>query len=289
LARRLLITSASNDRLKAVRRLRSRGHGRAAGLFLAEGYRQLRCALEAGAAMREVYTAPDLHLGTSDTALVSLAERRGAHVVGLSAGAFVSIAGRARPDGVLAVVERWPTELGVLRLGREPLLMVADSIERPGNLGAIVRTACGAGASGLVACDARTELFHPDTVAGSVGALFHLTVAETTGERAVQWLDAHGVRIVVASPFAATPYRQADYGGPVAIVVGSERHGVGARWLEAAGEVVSIPMAGAVDSLNVAVAAGIVVFEAAHQRAESRAGVAAPKVDERLRVPAELR
>jgi RNA methyltransferase, TrmH family len=289
LARRPLITSASNDRLKSLRRLRSRGHGRAAGLFVADGFRQLRCALEAGATVREVYAAPELYLGASDAALVTLAERRGAHVVELGADAFTSVAGRARPDGLLAVVERWPTGLGAQRFGREPLLVVADSVERPGNLGTIVRTACGAGATGLVACDLRMDLFHPDTVAGSVGALFHLPVADTTSAEAIAWLRRLGARIVVASPDAGAPYWRADYRGAVAIVLGSERHGVGEPWLEVADAGVAIPMTGAVDSLNVAVAAGIVVFEAARQRRESGARVSAAQVDERRRVPAELR
>jgi RNA methyltransferase, TrmH family len=263
MTRRLLITSTSNDRLKAVRRLRRR---RERGVFLVEGHRQLREALAAGAGVREVFAAPELFLGDHDAALVTLAERRGARVVVLGAEAFRSISSRVRADGIVAVVERWPTQLRCLRLPAEPLLAVAQGVERPGNLGTIVRTAAAAGADALIVCDAPTDMFHPDAVRGSVGTLFHLPVAQAATDRALPWLAEHGVRLVVATPDGARTHWEVDYGGPTAVVVGSERHGVDAAWREAADESVVIPMAGIADSINVAVAAGVVLFEAARRR-----------------------
>jgi TrmH family RNA methyltransferase len=263
-ARRLSITSTTNARLKVLRRLRRRGSPDA---FLVEGYRQLRHALDAGARVRELYTAPELHLGPGEEALAARAERRGALVVELSGTAFLSVAGRARPDGVLGVVGRWPVDLDALRAPSEPLLVVADGIERPGNLGTIVRTACAAGADGVIACGGRAGLFHPETVHASVGALFRVAVAESTSEEVLRRLRRIGARLVVAAPDAGRPYCEGCYAGATAVVVGSERNGAGPRWLEAADEVVSIPMADGVDSLNVAVAAGVVLFEAARQRA----------------------
>jgi RNA methyltransferase, TrmH family len=263
-ARRGTITSSANDRLKAVRRLARR---RDPAVFLAEGHRQLRRALEAGASLRCVYAAPELHLGDGDAALVALAEVRGADVVELGASAFRSISTGPRPDGLLAVVERWPTTLGSFPVGPRPLLLVADGVERPGNLGTIVRTACSSGATGLLSCDTRVDVFHPDTVRGAVGTLFHLPIAECATEDALPWLREHGAGIVVATPCADRPFWEADLSGPVALVVGSERHGVSDDWLDAADERVAIPMPGPSDSLNVAVAAGIVLFEAVRQRA----------------------
>lgn len=235
--------------------------------FLVEGYRSLRCAVEAGAPVREVYVAPELFLGDGEAAPVRRAAARGARVVELGADAFRSIAGRPRPDGLAAVVERRPTGLGALRLGAAPFVAVADGVERPGNLGTIVRTASGAGVDAVLVSDGATDVFHPDVVQGSVGTLFQIALAEAPAERAIAWLRRCGLRIVVASPDGKTPYWAADWAGGVAVVVGSERHGVAAAWLEAADEVVSIPMGGAADSLNVAVAAGIVLFEAARRRA----------------------
>ena len=262
MTRRTTITSSANDRLKAVRLLARR---RDRTVFLAEGHRQLRSALEAGADVRTVYAAPQLFLGAVDLELVALAARRGADVVEVGAAAFRSISTGPRPDGLLAVVARWPTGLGALPTSGSPLL-VAQGVERPGNLGTIVRTACSSGATGLLACDAAPDVFHAETVRGAVGTLFRLPVAECATHEALPWLRGHGFAIVVATPSGDRPFWEAGLSGPVALVVGSERHGVSRAWLDAADEMIAIPMPGPSDSLNVAVAAGIVLFEAVRQR-----------------------
>jgi TrmH family RNA methyltransferase len=264
MARRILITSSSNPRLKAIRRLKR--DARRNGVFLVEGYRQVACALEAGAKVRELYVAAELYLGDCEEELASFAERRGAVVHELSAAAFESISGQVRADGISAVVERWPTTLDRLRLGPIPLLVVAEGVERPGNLGTIIRTTCGAGADALVVCDGRTDPFHPETVRGSVGTLFKLPLAESDPTTTISWLRERRIRVVVATPDAPKPYWDVDLGGPTALVVGNERHGVSQAWLSGADATVQIPMPGPADSLNVAVAAGVVIFEAAHQR-----------------------
>jgi RNA methyltransferase, TrmH family len=263
--RRALITSTANDRLKAVRRLARR---RADDLFLIEGHRQLRAALDGSrAAVREVYAAPELFLGPRDGELVARAESQGARVVELGRAAFASISRQVRPDGLAAVAERWPTSLSTLQPGPSPLLLVTDAIERPGNLGTIVRSACAAGATALLVCDGKTDLFHPETVRGSVGALFHLPVAESNTADTLVWLRDHEARVVVASPDGERVHWEPDYAGPTAIVVGGERHGVSRTWIDAADATVAIPMPGPADSLNVAVAAGILLFEAVRRRA----------------------
>ncbi len=194
--------------------------------------------------------------------------RSGCDVLELSARAFESISSQVRPDGVAAVVERWSTNLGVLRLPRDPLVLVAEAVERPGNLGTIVRSACAAGADALVVADGRTDLFHPETVHGSVGTLFKLPVADRHDGRddRVAWRaaaprrrrDARGGSSRAGRPTSA---------GPIAVVVGNERYGVSRAWLDAADEAACVPMPGPADSFNVAVAAGVVLFEAARQRA----------------------
>lgn len=259
---RPLITSTSNDRLKALRKLSRRGRGMP--VFLAEGGRALLAAMESGADVREVYAAPELFIGARDRALVERAEHLGARVHELSADAFRSVVTVPRPDGLAAVVARWDTSLDVLE--GAGLVLVADGIERPGNLGTIVRTAAGAGADAVLVTNAVTDVFHPETVRGSVGTLFHVALAEASAASATSRLVARGVRIVVATPNAATSYWEGSYDQPCALVVGSERSGVSETWLAAADESVSIPMSGAADSLNVSVAAGIVLFEAVRQR-----------------------
>lgn len=263
MTRRSTITSTSNGRLKAVRRLARRP---APDLVLAEGQRALRAALTAGLRVREVYAAPELFLDEEDAELVLRAELAGAHVVEVGTDAFRSASANVRPDGLLALVARPPTGLARLKIERSPLLVVAEAIERGGNLGTIARTACAAGAHALVVANGRTDVFHRDVVRGSVGTVFQLPVAAAASERAVAWLLEHDVRIVVASPDGERPYWAADYRGAVAVVLGNERGGVGETWLRAADETAAIPMSPPADSLNVGVAAGIVLFEAARQR-----------------------
>src|SRR5262249_25071823 len=138
-------------------------------------------------------------------------------------------------------------------------------------LGTIVRTAEAAGAGGLVACDAATDVFHPETVRGSVGTVFDLPLAQADRDDTLAWIAERRLRVVVASPDGAHSVWSGDYSSAgLAVVVGGERHGVDSAWIEAADETVRIPMSGRADSLNVAVAAGIVLFEAVKQRAMSR-------------------
>jgi TrmH family RNA methyltransferase len=261
LTRRLVIESRSNERLKAVRRLARK---RARDVCIAEGGRALRCALAAGADIREVYAAPSLFRSDDDVDAVARAETLGVPVFELAHEAFLSISGAVRADGLLAIVARPATSLARLTLPAAPLVLVAESIDRAGNLGTIARTACAAGADALLVCDARTDLFHPDVIRGSVGTIFGLPTAACATTHAIAWLRERNVSIVVATPDAARPYWAADLCG--ALVVGNERCGVSAAWRAAADELVSIPMPGPADSLNVAVAAGVLVFEAARSR-----------------------
>ena len=265
--RRTFITSSSNQRLKTIRRLRRAR--RCDDAFLVEGFRQVACALDARAPVRELYSAPQLHLGSCEGELVREAERCGVLVAELSAAAFESISSHLRPDGIAAVVGRWPTDLDSLGLPPSPLVLVAEAVERPGNLGTIVRSACAAGADALIVADGCTDLFHPETVRSSVGTLFKLPAAGATTKRTVAWLRTRELRIVVATPQAERACWDVDLGGSAALVVGNERFGVSPTWLQAADETVSIPMPGPADSLNVAVAAGVVMFEAARQRAHT--------------------
>jgi RNA methyltransferase, TrmH family len=272
LARRPLIVSSANVRLKAVRRLACRG---APGLCLAEGARSVRAAFGAGAAVEELYVAPDLLAGRRDADLVVAAERSGVDVVELGAAAFASLTER-RPDGLLAVVRRPPTALDAFVPAREPFVAVAVAVERPGNLGAIARTACAAGVDALLVADPRTDVFHRDAIRGSVGAVFRLRCVTANSEEALAWLQEHAIRIMATTPAATTAYWTPSYAGGVAVALGSERHGLPRAWLDAADECVAVPAQGPVDSLNVAVAAGVVLCEAARARA-SAAGRSAPR------------
>jgi TrmH family RNA methyltransferase len=265
LTRRLHISSSANDRVKRLRRLLR--NARREGLFVVHGHRAIRRALDAGAPVRELYTAPELHLGGADGAIAADAERAGAAVVWLSRESFLALRTLPRPDGLLAVVER--RDLALADVPARGLVLVAEAVERPGNLGTIVRTACGAGASALVSADARTDVYHPETVHASVGTIFELPVAAASTRDVLAWWSG---RVVVATPDGARPHWAADYTGATAVVVGNERSGVSDAWLAAADDTVRIPLPGPADSLNVAVAAGVVLFEAARQRGAALIG-----------------
>jgi RNA methyltransferase, TrmH family len=225
----------------------------------------VRAAFAGGAAVRELYVAPELLAGGRDRDLLDAAKRSEAEVVELGAAAFASLTER-RPDGFLAVVRRPSTRLDAFRAPPEPFVAVAVAVERPGNLGAIARTACAAGADVLVVADPRTDVFHRETIRGSVGSVFRLACVTATTGQALAWLRAREIRIVATTPGASTPYWAPCYAGAVAVVLGSERHGLADAWLEAADERVAVPAHGPVDSLNVAVAAGVVLYEAARSR-----------------------
>ncbi len=230
-----------------------------------EGARSVRAACAAGAAVQELYVAPELLADSRDADLVAAAERSGADVVELGAQAFASLT-EQRPDGLLAVVRRPATALATLHTSTAPLVAVAVAIDRPGNLGAIARTACASGADALVVADPRTDPFHRDAIRGSVGAVFRLPCATATTVRVLAWLREREIRIVATTPAAQMTYWEPSYAGAVAVAFGSERHGLPDGWLEAAAARVAVPTHGPVDSLNVAVAAGVVLCEAARSR-----------------------
>ena len=239
---------------------------RSCDVVFADGGRALRAALEGGARVRELYVAPELLLGEDDRPLIADAESRGARVVEVVADAFESLSPKRRPDGLLALVERPPAALARLPVPVDPFIVVAAGIERPGNLGTIVRSACAAGADALLVADPCTDVFHRDVIRGSVGTIFRIPLAVTTAVRAIAWLRERGIRIVATTPAGSTPHRAATYEGGIAVVLGGERYGLSEAWLAAADERVAIPMRGPADSLNVAVAAGVILFEAAARR-----------------------
>ena len=267
---RPLITSTSNARLKELRRQAARP-GRARGTVLVEGYRLLLRAVEAAAAVETVYAAPALFAGPDAGTLVDRAERQGARVVELGRAAFAAVSSQTRPDGLLAVVRRPSTSLAQLPIAGVPLVVVCERVERPGNLGTIVRTADAAGATALLACDPQVDVFQPKTVNASVGGVFRLPVAVATTETAIAWLRERGIVVAVATPNGDVEPWAADLRGPTALVLGSEKRGVSQAWLEAADVRIGIPMpGGGPDSLNVGVAAGVLLVEAARQRLASR-------------------
>jgi TrmH family RNA methyltransferase len=261
-----VIQSRQNPRIQAVARLRDRPEREARGLFIAEGLRELSRARERQVEVLEVYFCPELFRRVEAAELVSGCRAAGIDCCEVGRSAFEKISGREGPDGLLGIAKTWDCSLERLQLSANALLLVAESVEKPGNLGALLRTADSAGCDALIVCDPITDLFNPNVVRSSQGALFSVPVAVCTSQQAAAWMKAKGVRSLATSPAATKAYWDVDCRGPVALLLGSEKDGLTDFWLKGADEKISIPQAGLSDSLNVSNAAAICLFEAVRQR-----------------------
>lgn len=260
------ISSLQNPRVKQLVKLRDRRPRDEAGVFLVEGYREIRRALEKQVPIRELYYAPEWFLGENEPALIAQARSAGAHAFELSKEAFAKVAYRERPDGLLAVAPQWKRSLDELVLPAAPFLLVVEAIEKPGNLGTILRSADAAGCDAVIVCDPVTDIFNPNVVRASTGVLFSVPLVVDESARVLAWLKEKNVRTVATTPAAEKLYTATDLRGPLAVVMGSEQYGLSDFWLKNADQPVRIPMAGQADSLNVAMATIITLFEAVRQR-----------------------
>ncbi len=260
------ITSLQNPRIKQLVKLRDRRPRDEAGVFLVEGYREIRRALEKGVALTELYVSPEWFLGENEPALIDQARAAGAQVFELGKETFAKVAYRERPDGLLAVAPQWRLTLAELALPAAPFLLVVEAIEKPGNLGTILRSADAAGCDAVIVCDPVTDIFNPNVVRASTGVLFSVPLVVAGSADVLAWLRSKLIRTVATTPAAQTLYTTADLRGSLAVVMGSEQYGLSEFWLKHADLTVRIPMAGQADSLNVAMATIITLFEAVRQR-----------------------
>lgn len=262
----MLITSPANPRVKAIAGLRRRRARELERRTVVEGRDELALALDAGVVPELLLLCPDLMADGVLADVLARAEELGVEVVHASRSAFEKAAYREGPDGVLAVVptlQRRPEEL---TLPDDALVLVCEGVEKPGNLGAMLRTADAAGVDAVVAADPVTDWGNPNTVRASKGTVFSVPVAAASTEATLAWLEGHGIPLVAATPDTARVHTDVDYRGPVAIAVGTESTGLTEAILEQAAHRVRIPMAGRVNSLNVATSAAIIVYEAVRQR-----------------------
>lgn len=263
------ITSLNNQRIKNVAKLHQRKHRDRQRALLIEGYRALWWACERAHPLHALYICPELFYGKNEQALIGRVRQNGVPVIETSEAIFRKIGFRARPDGLLAVAPQRHRSLHEHRPTANAFYLIAEAIEKPGNLGTLLRAADGAGASGLLLCNRGTDIFHPDVVHGSTGAFFNVPVFTCTSGEALAWCQQHRIRTVAATPDAPTLYTDADLRGSVAIAVGTEQYGLSDLWLRESDRRVRLPMLGQVDSLNVAIAAAILAYEVVRQRQET--------------------
>ncbi|HIN79761.1 MAG TPA: RNA methyltransferase [Planctomycetes bacterium] len=263
------LTSLQNPRAKRAVRLRDRRSRDREGCFIIEGFRELRRAVQSRLPLEEVFFCRQFFLGENEPRLVADAvENCAATAVETGEGVFRKISYRDRPDGLLAIAAKpnWSLERLEVAGNGPPMILVAQAIEKPGNLGTLLRTCDAAGVTGVMVVDSCTDIFNPNVVRASVGTLFTVPIIETTSEEAMRWLVERKIMTVATSPDAKIDYSAADLTGPLALVVGSEQYGLDEGWLSKTDTLVRIPMAGSADSLNVAVANAVVLFEAVRQR-----------------------
>ena len=249
------ITSPSNERIKRVVRLRDRGFRDAEGVFLVEGERLYLRALEAG-------LIPEVTLVSTESGIESTGP-----TVTVDPAVLDKASYRRRSQGVIGVFAQLDTRLAALDLSREPVILVAENIEKPGNLGAMLRTAGAAGIDALVAVAGGVDAHNPNVVRASTGALFTVPLAVTDWGDLEPWLEKRSIRVICASPTATGSVWDTRLTGAVALVVGAEDEGLSDRAVAIADECVLIPqVTEKVDSLNVSVAAAVLLFEARRQR-----------------------
>ncbi|HKY53575.1 MAG TPA: RNA methyltransferase [Anaerolineales bacterium] len=253
------ITSLQNPRIKHIVRLRDDKRQRQRdGLMLVEGLDEIQLALSAGYKPQMILSAPELVSRQMDQV--------NTETLTLNRAVFEKISYRQNPDGWLAVFPVPRVSLDDLKLSQSPLIIVAESIEKPGNLGAILRTADAAKVDALLVCDPRVDAYSPNVVRASRGALFTVPVIETNSAQAAVFLQRNGIRILAATPSAKEEYTRQDLRSPLAIAVGTEDEGLSDFWLSQADVRVKIPMVGKVNSLNVSVSTALIIYEAIRQR-----------------------
>lgn len=257
------ITSLQNPKVKRVIALRDRREREQSKDFIIEGYRELLRAVDAGWRMSQLFICPELFLGTNEQPLIDRIERFGAQIFRCPKNVFEKLSYRDRPDGLIGITKQGTTPLHELK---KDFLIIAEAIEKPGNLGTILRTADAVGVDGLILADKCTDLFNPNVVRASVGTLFSVPVAEATSDEAIAWLKSNGIKILAATPHTQNDYTDVDLTVPLAIVLGTEQLGLSEKWMEQADIKVKIPMLGVADSLNVSTAGSVLLYEALRQR-----------------------
>lgn len=263
----LEITSPANPRLKQVVGLRRRRARDEARVTVVEGFEELGLAMEAGVRPRTLFYSPELMLDADEQLrVVDDARASGVETIRVSRAAFEKVAYREGPDGFLALVPSVRAGLADLDLPDAPLVLVCEGLEKPGNLGAMLRTADAAGVDAVIAVDPVTDWGNPNVVRGSKGTVFSVAVASATLDETLEWLGENGIRLIATTPDTETLHTGADLTGGVAIAVGTEKFGLTDEALRAADVRVRIPMHGQVNSLNASAAAAIVVYEAVRQR-----------------------
>jgi RNA methyltransferase, TrmH family len=262
-----VITSLQNPRVKNAVRLRDGRHREKQGRILIDGTRELRRAIDGGVKLIEAFVCEPLCHGDDARHLLAALPQTGSEVRHVNEAVFERLAFGQRTEGVLGVAGMPKPTLADLRFSSAaPLVAVLEGVEKPGNVGAVLRSADAAGVSAVIVADGRTDLYNPNAIRASLGTIFTMRVCEAASGDALAWLRQRNFTIVAARVDGSVRYTEVDYRGPTAIVLGSEAAGLSPIWTGDDIRAVRLPMLGAADSLNVSVTAAVLFYEALRQR-----------------------
>ena len=258
------IISLKNPKIKSIVGLRE--HYRRSDYTLIEGKREVLQALAAGIEVKEIFICPDeFKKHGIDIALPKFSSLR-VPVYETTPEVFAKISYGDRREGILAVGKPRILSLKDFQLSPNPFLVILEGIEKPGNLGAILRTSVAAGVDGVILSDPKTDVYNPNVIRASLGTVFSVQTAVSSKEETLKFLRTKGIRIIASFPSAETSYTQINFKEPLCLVVGSEEKGLSSFWMKQADGKIKIPMFGKIDSLNVSVSAAILLYEVRRQR-----------------------
>jgi len=257
-----LITSQQNPKIKNVLALEKARERNQQNVFILEGIKELSLAIEGKYVIDTVFFCPQII--SVETILKVVREEN--LLIPVQQNVFEKIAYRDSTGGIIAIVQQKKHTLENIQLRKNPLVLILESVEKPGNLGAVLRTADAANIDAVIICDPQTDFYNPNVIRSSVGCIFTTQIASSTSHETIAWLNKHEINIFATSLESSTPYHKIDFTKPSAIIMGTESTGLSDTWIRVATSSVIIPMRGKIDSMNVSNAAAVIVFEACRQR-----------------------
>jgi TrmH family RNA methyltransferase len=260
-----IISSLQNPLIKNVLLLGEKPRARKEqNRIVIEGLREIRLAIESGFNITDLFYCPQLVSPSDLKSLMSVGNK--VELIEISPDVFNRMAYRNDSGGLIALAEPKRLDFAALKLSIKPLLLVLETVEKPGNLGALLRTADAANLDAVIICDPQTDIYNPNAIRSSIGCIFTLPVVTASSGDAIAWMRTSGIKIFGTALTATHHYHETDFSQPAAIIMGSEANGLSKTWLDGADDLIKIPMMGTIDSMNVSASAAIVIFEARRQR-----------------------
>ena len=257
-----IITSHHNSKIKNIIALEKPRERNAQNVFVIEGMREFSLAAEAHYEFISIFFCPDI---VEASAILSVVNNEQL-LIPVERSVFEKITYRDSTEGVAAITRQKKHSLASLELSENPFIVILEGVEKPGNLGAILRTADAARVDAVIICDPKTDFYNPNVIRSSVGCIFTVPIAASSVTETIEWLKIKKIRIVVTDLEGSVPYHTVDYTSPVAVILGTESTGITREWKQQADASIIIPMRGKIDSMNVSNAAAVIVFESMRQR-----------------------